>query len=163
MPNELRKAAAIILAVGAAFFLYAVFTLPAISTTAPAILTIACALGAWFLWPRDRSVASTGQHASVTSTGLSTLTVDEQRETLARLESDYLRGALPAEEYARLKGQLLGDTATPTAPVVPVQTAVPAGPFPVNVDPVTGSHLASWGRRAAAWFIDLVVIAFITR
>ena len=66
--DELRKVAAIILAVLAAFFLYAVFTLPAISTTAPAILLIACAVGAWFLWPRDSTAASTGGRAAGTTT-----------------------------------------------------------------------------------------------
>jgi hypothetical protein len=52
MSSDLRKIVAIILGVVAAFFLYATLTLPAISATAPAILTIAFALGAWFLWPR---------------------------------------------------------------------------------------------------------------
>ena len=86
---------------------------------------------------------------------------EQQRDALARLESDYLRGALSAEEYARLKGQLLGDGATPTAPAVPVQASGISTPTPVDVDPVTGIRLASWGRRAGAWLIDLVVLVFV--
>ena len=86
---------------------------------------------------------------------------EQQRDALARLESDSVRGALSAEEYSRLKGQLLGDGATSTAPAVPVQASGISAPTPVDVDPVTGIRLASWGRRAGAWLIDLVVLVFI--
>jgi len=29
---------------------------------------------------------------------------------------------------------------------------------PTGADPVTGAHLASWGRRAAGWFVDVLVL-----
>jgi hypothetical protein len=65
MPNDVRKIVAIILGVVGAFFLYATLTVPAISATAPAILTIACALAAWFVWPRgmaaDKARTSQGE------------------------------------------------------------------------------------------------------
>ena len=60
---------------------------------------------------------------------------EQQRDALARLESDYLRGALSAEEYARLEGQLLGDGATSTAPAVPVQASGISAPTPVGRGP----------------------------
>ena len=62
MPNnDARKIGAIILGVVGAFFLYVTVTIPLISATAPAILTIACALGTWFLWPREGGTAASGR------------------------------------------------------------------------------------------------------
>jgi hypothetical protein len=69
MPNDLRKIVAVILGLLAAFFAYATLTVPAISATAPAILTIACALGAWFIWPRDSAGAPKGRAATNPSQG----------------------------------------------------------------------------------------------
>ena len=86
---------------------------------------------------------------------------EQQRDALARLESDYVRGALSAEEYARLKGPLLVDGATSAAPAISVQESGSSAPTPADADPVTGIRLARWGRRAGAWLIDLVVLVFV--
>ena len=51
MNDDGRQVVSVILGLAAAFFLYATFTLPAISATAPAVLTIACGLGAWLYGP----------------------------------------------------------------------------------------------------------------
>ncbi len=40
---------------------------------------------------------------------------------------------------------------------MPPLPAADARPIPTGADPVTAAHLASWGRRAGGWFIDLVV------
>ncbi|MBM2823522.1 MAG: hypothetical protein HW413_2268 [Thermoleophilia bacterium] len=85
--QDQRKVAAIVLAVVGAFFLYATLTLPAISATAPAILTIACALGAWFLWPRGSSVASTGRPAAVTPAQAATRACPNCEGAIGRAES----------------------------------------------------------------------------
>lgn len=89
---------------------------------------------------------------------------EHQRETLSRLEADYLRGALSAEEYARLRDQVLGGASEeeilfPTWAPEPAQARPPASVVALGADPVTGTRLASWGRRAAAWFVDVLVIA----
>jgi uncharacterized RDD family membrane protein YckC len=73
---------------------------------------------------------------------------ESQRETLDRLQRDYISGALEAEEYARLRDQVLTGQARPYEP-----RFVPEG-----ADAVTGAPLASWGRRAGAFFIDAAVL-----
>jgi uncharacterized RDD family membrane protein YckC len=71
------------------------------------------------------------------------------------LQSDYLRGAIEAEEYARLREEVLAGTQMPPMPPMPPYEAsfVPAG-----TDAVTGATLASWGRRAGGFFIDLAIL-----
>ena len=79
---------------------------------------------------------------------------EQKREALARLERDYLRGALPAEDYQRLRGALL-DEGSPVATQMPagVPGAVSPPSFPPGSDPVTGAHLSSWGGvpRPGLW------------
>lgn len=50
----MRIAFAVVLALVAAFFLYATMTVPLISATAPALLTLGAAAGAWFAWPKRK-------------------------------------------------------------------------------------------------------------
>jgi 1,4-dihydroxy-2-naphthoate octaprenyltransferase len=50
----IRITLAVVLGVVAAFFLYATLTVPMISATAPAILTLGTAAAAWFAWPRTK-------------------------------------------------------------------------------------------------------------
>jgi len=92
---------------------------------------------------------------------------EQQADVKARLERDYLAGAILAEEYTRLRRQLHESASVQESvpepadlprqvagdPLVGFQSAVSAG-----ADPVTGAHLASWGRRAAGWFVDVLVL-----
>ena len=90
----------------------------------------------------------------------------QHADAKARLERDYLAGAISAEEYTRLRRQLHESASAQES--VPVHESLPtheAGDpltgFQVAVsadaDPVTGARLATWGTRAAAWFVDLIV------
>jgi uncharacterized RDD family membrane protein YckC len=80
---------------------------------------------------------------------------ESQRETLDRLQKDYVSGALSAEEYTRLREQVLAGTQmSQMQPMPPYEVRfVPAG-----TDVVTGAPLASWGRRVGGFFIDLAVL-----
>jgi uncharacterized RDD family membrane protein YckC len=75
---------------------------------------------------------------------------ETQNEALDRLQQDYLRGALDADEYARLRQQVL--TGSMAVPYEGTPASVPHG-----ADPQTGAPLASWGRRAGGLLIDVVV------
>ena len=71
---------------------------------------------------------------------------EQHSDAQARLESDYLAGAISAEEYTRLRRQLhegVSEAGT-EAPMREVQ-------------------LASWGRRAAAFLLDwlLLITVFV--
>ena len=52
MNKQTRKALATALGLVAAFFLYATMTVPVIAATAPALLTVAFAAAAYFVWPK---------------------------------------------------------------------------------------------------------------
>jgi uncharacterized RDD family membrane protein YckC len=82
--------------------------------------------------------------------------VDEpqREEALRRLQDDYLRGALDAEEYARLRGEIVGGQ-MPAAVPHPAYWA----PAAQDLDPVTGASLGRWGRRAAAIVLDWILLA----
>jgi RDD family len=95
---------------------------------------------------------------------------DPRAEALRRLEDDYMRGAIDAEEYTQLKKRVMeGYAPSPAqpgpapywppppagAPVPPRQHAAYAG-VP-GIDPFTGQPLASWGRRAAALLLDSLI------
>ncbi|MBM2823396.1 MAG: hypothetical protein HW413_2142 [Thermoleophilia bacterium] len=98
---------------------------------------------------------------------------EQHADAKARLERDYLAGAISAEEYTRLRRQL-HESASAQEGVqeqekVQEQESSPAqvagdplagfqGAVPAGADPVTGAHLASWGRRAAGWFVDVMVL-----
>jgi uncharacterized RDD family membrane protein YckC len=74
--------------------------------------------------------------------------VDSESDAKARLESEYLSGAISADEYMRRRRRLhegLSET----------ESAAPA--------PVAEVRYASWGRRAAAFLLDglLAIAAFI--
>lgn len=89
----------------------------------------------------------------------------ELESAKARLERDYIAGAISADEYTRLRRQLhesastqegepesRGITAREDDPLIGVHPGVGS-----DADPVTGAPLAPWGRRATGWFIDLMV------
>jgi uncharacterized RDD family membrane protein YckC len=96
---------------------------------------------------------------------------DQLAEAKERLERDYLAGAIDADEYTRLRRQLESSpswaspepepTREPEAESVwtsmPPLSAADAQPVEDRADPVTGAPLASWGRRAGGWFVDLLV------
>lgn len=65
-------------------------------------------------------------------------------QKLDRLQQDYLRGALEAEEYARLRGQVMSGEDVPY--LGDPSASVADAPY------------ASWGRRAAALLVDVVVL-----
>lgn len=52
--NDVRKVVAVAIGLFAALMLYVTMTVPAIAATAPALLTIAFAAAAFFVWPRHR-------------------------------------------------------------------------------------------------------------
>ena len=91
----------------------------------------------------------------------------QHADAKARLERDYLEGAISAEEYTRLRRQLHESASAPES--VPEHESFPRqvagdsragfqGTVPTGADPVTGAHLASWGGRAAGWFVDVMVL-----
>jgi uncharacterized RDD family membrane protein YckC len=109
---------------------------------------------------------------------------ESENEALKRLEQDYLRGAIDAEEYARLRSQVMSRPSStdfpPPSPqqptyvqpthVQPAQTQTSpayadttAPYYATDVDPITQARLAGWGRRVAALLLDALVyvIAFI--
>jgi uncharacterized RDD family membrane protein YckC len=65
---------------------------------------------------------------------------DDEQDARARLERDYLAGALSADEYMRLRREL-HEGVSPSVPHAPS----------------TELRFASWGRRAAAWLLDLLL------
>ena len=99
---------------------------------------------------------------------------EQHADAKARLERDYLAGAISAEEYTRLRRQLhesasaqeivqeqeqesVQEHESVPAPVVGDPQARVQGAVSADADPVTGARLATWGTRAAAWFVDLIV------
>lgn len=85
-------------------------------------------------------------------------------EAAERLEEEFLTGGMSTAEYTRRRRELEEGAAAATtdsaawAPMPPLDAAH-AQPAAAGVDPVTGAPLASWGRRAAGWLVDLVVYA----
>lgn len=85
---------------------------------------------------------------------------EEYADAAARLEREYLAGGMSADEYTRRRRELEdASTGEPRAAAgwTPMPPEPAQDPVPGNADPVTGAPLASWGRRAAGWFIDLLV------
>ena len=94
---------------------------------------------------------------------------EEYAEAAERLEREYLAGGMTADEYTQRRRALEDDASRDES------SSVPAGepervwaPMPalspvelqrarIDADPVTGVRLASWGRRAGGWFVDLFV------
>jgi uncharacterized RDD family membrane protein YckC len=66
---------------------------------------------------------------------------EQHREAQARLESDYLSGALSADEYMRLRRELHERVSGEAAPLAPAAL-----------------RYASWGRRAAALLLDTMIL-----
>jgi uncharacterized RDD family membrane protein YckC len=92
----------------------------------------------------------------------------EYADAVGRLEQEYLAGGMSADEYTRRRRELEERASTPEdVPEEPVEREqmppMSAEPEPRNGDPVTGAQLASWGRRAGGWFVDLLVyvVAFV--
>lgn len=77
----------------------------------------------------------------------------QREEALRRLQDDYLRGALDAEEYARLRGEIVGGQ-MPAAAQHPAYWSATAQ----DQDTVTGARLAGWGRRAAGAVLDWIIL-----
>jgi uncharacterized RDD family membrane protein YckC len=95
---------------------------------------------------------------------------EQYADAVERLEEEYLAGGMSADEYTRRRRELEERAATaqhdpepgvfrePMPPLQPAPSATRA-----SGDPVTGAPLASWGRRAGGWFVDLLVyiVAFV--
>jgi len=89
---------------------------------------------------------------------------EQYADAVERLEQAYLAGDMSADEYTRRRRALEERASThapgperasfrePMPPEPPSLSAMPA-----TGDPVTGAPLASWGRRAGGWFVDLLV------
>jgi len=91
----------------------------------------------------------------------------QHADAKARLERDYLAGAISADEYTRLRRQLhesaSAQESVPEHESLPTHVAGdPLTGFRVaataDADPVTRARLASWGGRAAGWFVDVMVL-----
>ena len=89
---------------------------------------------------------------------------EQYAEAVERLEQEYLGGEMSADEYTRRRRELEDRASTPEPdpqPAVAWEPMPPAPPAPSATraagDPVTGEPLASWGRRAGGWFVDLLV------
>jgi len=104
------------------------------------------------------------------------MTDDQRAEALRRLQDDYFRGAISAEEYEQLRKRMQEEEVAaaqeqlqqppPYWPPPPPGTPVPAAPaqylgysgIPVpGIDPFTGARLAGWGRRAGALLLDSLI------
>jgi uncharacterized RDD family membrane protein YckC len=93
---------------------------------------------------------------------------DEHRDAAARLEADYLRGAVASDEYFELKLRLADAPVAPEAvpPVAPMavlpvapETVPPDVPEAVLPGVPEAPQFASWGRRAAAGLLDFGLLA----
>ena len=89
---------------------------------------------------------------------------EQYADAVERLEEEYLGGAMSADEYTRRRRELEDRAATAQhdpEPEVAWEPMPPLQPAPGTArgpgDPVTGAPLASWGRRAGGWFVDLLV------
>jgi uncharacterized RDD family membrane protein YckC len=91
--------------------------------------------------------------------------VDPQQyaDAVERLEQEYLEGGMSADEYTRRRHELEERAAAHDDPE-PSTSWEPMPPEPSSPsamaatgDPVTGETLASWGRRAGGWLVDLLV------
>jgi uncharacterized RDD family membrane protein YckC len=85
---------------------------------------------------------------------------EQYAEAVGRLEQAYLAGGMSADEYTRQRHDLEERTREPEQATV--REPMPPEPpsmdgMPATGDPVTGAPLASWGRRAGGWFVDLFV------
>ncbi|MGH3128666.1 MAG: RDD family protein [Gaiellaceae bacterium] len=94
----------------------------------------------------------------------------EYADAVERLEQDYLAGGMSADEYTSRRRELEERASTPEddpeetvfrEPMPPMSAAEQEARVPG--DAVTGAQLASWGRRAGGWFVDLLVyvVAFV--
>jgi len=82
---------------------------------------------------------------------------DRHRDAQARLERDFLAGAISADEYTRRRRQLHESVSGQES--VPEYESLPEH---VADDPLSGLRLAGWGRRASALLVDwLLLIAVI--
>jgi uncharacterized RDD family membrane protein YckC len=89
---------------------------------------------------------------------------EQYADAVERLEQAYLAGDMSADEYMRRRHALEEQASTHAreperasalAPMPPEPPSLSA--MPATGDPVTGAPLASWGRRAGGWFVDLLV------
>jgi uncharacterized RDD family membrane protein YckC len=88
----------------------------------------------------------------------------EYADAVERLEEEYLGGAMSADEYTRRRRALEDSASGVEAELEPAVFQEPMPPLQegrpevrAGGDPVTGAPLASWGRRAGGWFLDLLV------
>ena len=94
---------------------------------------------------------------------------EEYADAVERLEQAYVEGGMSADEYTRRRREL--EQRASTQEPVPEQASPGSRCRPSRLrrlmtatgDPLTGAPLASWGRRAGGWFVDLLVyiVAFI--
>lgn len=94
----------------------------------------------------------------------------EYADAVERLEQEYLAGGMSADEYTQRRRELEERASTSEEGLEEPVVREPMPPIPVAErearaagDPVTGAQLASWGRRAGGWFVDLLVyvVAFV--
>ena len=96
---------------------------------------------------------------------------EQYAEAVARLELAYVEGGMSADEYTRRRHELEQRASTEKRDPEPVTSWEPMPPVPAESsaahatgDPgIPEPPLASWGRRAGGWFVDLLVylVAFV--
>ena len=89
---------------------------------------------------------------------------EQYAEAVERLEQAYLEGGMSADEYTRQRHALEERASTHEREPEQASVREPMPPEPPSMrgmpatgDPVTGAPLASWGRRAGGWVVDLLV------
>jgi uncharacterized RDD family membrane protein YckC len=89
---------------------------------------------------------------------------EQYAEAVERLEQAYLAGGMSADEYTRQRHALEEQASAHKHEPERARVREPMPPEPPSLsvmpatgDPVTGAPLASWGRRAGGWFVDLLV------
>lgn len=89
---------------------------------------------------------------------------EQYADAVERLEQAYLAGGMSADEYTRQRHALEERASTHEREPDRARVREPMPPEPPSLsvmpatgDPVTGAPLASWGRRAGGWFVDLLV------
>ena len=90
---------------------------------------------------------------------------EQYADAVTRLEQSYVEGGMSADEYTRLRHELEQRASTEQRDPEPVTSSwEPMPPVPsdssaahMTGDQGIGAPLASWGRRAGGWFVDLLV------
>jgi len=95
---------------------------------------------------------------------------EQYADAVEHLEQAYVDGGMSADEYTRQRRELEQRASTQERdpePAIAWEPMPPEPPSPSAIavagDTATGAPLASWGRRAGGWFVDLLVyvVAFV--